>query len=202
MNVGILLFDEVQVTDFTGPFDVFTAARPVGSARDAAPLFNVFTLATTPEVRCAGGLVVKTDYRLDNHPPIELLVLPGGQGTRREENNPAMIDWVRRTAEADATQIAATVCTGARLMAKTGLWDGLRVTTHWNSIDYLREAYPAIDVAEGVRYVDSGKYVSSAGITAGIDLALHLVERLHGYDVAHQAARLLEYDYWEGFKRG
>jgi transcriptional regulator GlxA family with amidase domain len=198
MNVGILLFDDVQVTDFTGPYDVFmVAGRSPGSTEP--PLFDSFTLSSEAEVTCAGGLRVRTDYRLGDHPPIELLVVPGGSGTRREENNPHLIDWVK--ARAEGSQIAATVCTGARLMAKTGLWDGLRATTHWNSIEYLRTTFPAIEVVEGVRYVDAGKYVSSAGITAGIDLSLHLVERLHGYEVARRAARALEYDYWEGFNR-
>ncbi len=199
MNVGILLFDDVQVTDFTGPFDVFSVAGR-GPGATGEPPFSVFTISREPNVRCAGGLRVTTDYTLGEHPLIELLVVPGGNGTRREENNPELLEWIKRAAE--ASEIAATVCTGARLLAKTGLWDGLRVTTHWNSIAYVRETYPAIDVVEGVRYVDAGKYVSSAGITAGIDLALHLVERLHGFEVAQRTARILEYDYWEGFSRG
>jgi transcriptional regulator GlxA family with amidase domain len=85
-------------------------------------------------------------------------------------------------------------------MAKTGLWDGVRVTTHWNSIDYLRQQYPQIEVVDGVRYVDAGKFVSSAGVTEGIDMALHVLERLHGQVEAAQAARILQYDYWEGFR--
>jgi transcriptional regulator GlxA family with amidase domain len=197
MNVGILLFDDVQVTDFTGPFDVFLVASRVG--QDAEPRFNIFTLAAATEVRCAGGLVVKVDHGLNEHPPIDLLVVPGGNGTRREENNADLIDWIKTTAE--ATEITASVCTGARLMAKTGLWNGLEVTTHWNSIEYLRDTFPTLIVVEGVRYVDAGKFVSSAGITAGFDLALHLVERLHGIEHANLTARLLEYDYWEGYSR-
>ena len=199
MNVGILLFDDVQVTDFTGPLDVFLVASRVGQEPGAEPRHNVFTLAVSAQVSCAGGLVVNIDHGLDGHPPIDLLVVPGGTGTRREENNTALIDWIRTTAE--ATEITASVCTGARLMAKTGLWDGLEVTTHWNSIEFLRDTYPALNVMEGVRYVDAGKFVSSAGITAGIDMALHLVERLHGLEHANLTARLLEYDYWEGYSR-
>jgi transcriptional regulator GlxA family with amidase domain len=197
MNVGILLFDDVQVTDFTGPFDVFLVASRVG--QDSEPRFDIFTLAAAPEVRCAGGLVVKVDHSLNEHPLIDLLVVPGGNATRREENNADLIDWIKTTAE--ATEITASVCTGARLMAKTGLWDGLEVTTHWNSIEYLRDTFPTLVVVEGVRYVDAGKFVSSAGITAGFDLALHLVERLHGLEHANLTARLLEYDYWEGYSR-
>ncbi len=199
MNVGILIFDGVQLTDFTGPYDVFNAARsgPAGEPGSEA-FFTVFTLAPTREVRSSGGLAITADYSLDEHPPIELLLVPGGQGTRREENNPALVDWIRDASQ--TAMIAATVCTGARLMANTGLWDGLKATTHWASIEFLRNTFPAVEVIEGVRYVDSGKYVSSAGVTAGFDLALHLVERLHGREVAARAARLLEYDYWEGNK--
>jgi transcriptional regulator GlxA family with amidase domain len=199
MNVGILLFDDVQLTDFTGPLDVFLAASRVAQQPDAGPRFNIFTLASPSEVRCDGGLIVKIDNRLDDHPPIDLLVVPGGSGTRREENNPDLINWIRKAAE--ATMITASVCTGARLMAKTGLWDGLEVTTHWNSIEYLRNTFPALTVVEGVRYVDAGKFVSSAGITAGIDMALHLIERLRGMEHANLTARYLEYDYWEGYSR-
>ena len=197
MNTGILLFDGVQVTDFTGPYDVFNAARPPGSMpATSQSLFNVFTLGASPEVVCSGGLRVLPDYSLEDHPAIELLVVPGGAGTRREESNEALIGWIRAAAQAAA--LATTVCTGARLLAKTGLLEGERATTHWASIGYLRDTYPGIEVAEGVRYVESGKYVLSAGITAGIDMALYVVEKLHGHDVAEQAARLLEYDYWEG----
>jgi transcriptional regulator GlxA family with amidase domain len=178
---------------------VFSAARPAGATLQSEPLFRVFTLSLAEELRCAGGLVVRPEYRLSDHPPIELLVVPGGMGTRREENNAELIDWIKR--EAEDAEIAATVCTGARLMARTGLWSGLKATTHWNSIAYLRETYPDIEVVEGVRYVDSGKFVSSAGVTASYDLALYLVERLHDAEVAGNVARNLEYDHWEGFGR-
>ena len=188
MNVGILLFDDVQLTDFTGPYDVFVFARDA----QGEPAFRVFTLAASPEVRCNGGLIVRTDFGLDDHPPIELLLVPGGRGVRSEENNPALIDWIRDAA--NASTLAATVCTGARLMAKTGLWDGLQATTHWNSIEYLRSTFPTVEVLEEVRYVDAGKYLSSAGITAGIDLALYIVERLHGSDEAARVARGMEYE--------
>jgi transcriptional regulator GlxA family with amidase domain len=188
VNVGILLFDDVQLTDFTGPYDVFIFARNA----KGEPAFRVFTLAASPEVRCNGGIIVRPDFSLDDHPPIELLLVPGGRGVRSEENNPALIDWIRDTA--DTSTLAATVCTGARLMAKTGLWDGLQATTHWNSIEFLRSTFPAVDVLEEVRYVDAGKYLSSAGVTAGIDLALYIVERLHGAEEAARVARGLEYE--------
>jgi transcriptional regulator GlxA family with amidase domain len=177
---------------------VFTLTRPAGfHPGNAPPVFDIFTVAEHEIVHVDGGQRVLTDYRLNDHPVIDLLVVPGGPGTRRESDHVAMIEWLRGTAASAA--IVATVCTGARLMARTGQWDGVPVTTHWNSRDYLRETFPATEVVEGVRYVDAGKFVSSAGVTAGIDLALHLVERLHGHEAAAQTARILEYDYWEGF---
>lgn len=188
MRTGILLFDGVQLTDFTGPYDVFVIARN----GQGEPAFEVFTLASTPEVHCNGGLVVRPDFTLDDHPPIELLLVPGGRGVRSEENNASLIDWIRDAA--NTSTLAATVCTGARLMARTGLWDGLQATTHWNSIEYLRTTFPAVQVLEDVRYIDAGKYLSSAGITAGIDLALYIVSRLHGPDEAARVARGMEYE--------
>lgn len=196
MNVGMLLFDDVTVTDFTGPYDVFRAARPLGvPASEPRPLFSVFTVGEWETVRCNGGLRVLTDHRLDDHPPIEILVVPGGWGTRREVNNAQLVAWIERTAR--AAQLATSVCTGALLMAQTGLLDGLRATTHWASLDWLRSACPNVQVVSGVRFVDAGKFVSSAGVSAGLDMALHVVERLHGAAVAAQTARQLEYDYWE-----
>jgi transcriptional regulator GlxA family with amidase domain len=199
MSVGILLFDDVTVTDFTGPYDVFRAARPLGvPASEPRPLFTIFTVAEQDVVRCNGGLRVLADYRLGEHPPIELLVVPGGFGTRREMDNPRLIAWIDRTAR--AAKLATSVCTGALLLAKAGLFDGRPATTHWASVDLLRNVAPAVDVRTNVRYVDAGPVVSSAGVSAGIDMALHVVERLHGPDVARQTARQLEYDSWEGFR--
>ena len=199
-NVGILLFDGVQVTDFTGPYDVFTWARPTGTPNpaEAPPLFRAFTVAERESVSCDGGLRVQSDHRLDGHPPLDLLVVPGGLGVFPLREHAAVMDWIRRTAE--AVPLATSVCIGALLMAGTGLWDGIRATTHSMFLDELRRASPRTEVVEGVRYVDAGKFLSSAGVTAGIDMALHAVERLHGRDVAAQTARILEYDYWEGFR--
>lgn len=199
MSVGILLFDNVTVTDFTGPYDVFRAARPLGvPASEPQPLFTLFTVAEQEVVRCNGGLRVLADYRLDEHPPIELLVVPGGFGTRREVNNARLIAWLDRTAQ--GATLVTSVCTGALLLAKAGLLAGRPATTHWASIDLLRQVAPAVEVRTNVRYVDAGPVVSSAGVSAGIDMALHVVERLHGPAVARQTARQLEYDYWEGFR--
>jgi transcriptional regulator GlxA family with amidase domain len=197
LSTGIVLFDGVELMDYAGPYDIFRVTRPAGlSPGNAPPVFNIFTVAEHEIVHLDGGQRVLGDYRLDDHPPIELLVVPGGPGVRQEAALTSLIPWLRRTA--DAASLVASIRTGARLMARTGLWDGVRVTTHQNSRDYLRQTYPKIEVVDGVGYVDSGKFLSSAGVTAGIDLALHLVERVHGREAAAQTARIMEYEYWQG----
>ena len=197
-NVGILLYDGVQVTDFTGPYDVFVLARPAGTPNpsETPPLFRVFTVAQQETVSCEGGLRVLSDYRLDDHPAVEVLVVPGGLGVFRVREDAAVMAWIQRTAE--SAQLATSVCLGSLLLGEVGLFDGLPATTHWMFLDELRRIAPRADVRSGVRYTDAGKLLSSAGISAGIDMALHALERLYGHEVAAQTARILEYDYWEG----
>jgi transcriptional regulator GlxA family with amidase domain len=194
MNIGILIFDDVEVLDFCGPFEVFSVAARVAQETGNESAFTVFTLAERADgqpVRCAGGLCVQPEYSLDTHPPIDLLVVPGGWGTRREIDNARLIDWIR--AQATRVQITSSVCTGAFLLGRAGLLEGHRVTTHWASIERLRASLPGAHVLEGIRYVDEGSIVTSAGISAGIDMALHLVARLQGDEVARQTARRMEY---------
>jgi transcriptional regulator GlxA family with amidase domain len=197
-NVGILLYDGVQVTDFTAPYDVFAMARPAGTPNplEAPPLFRVFTVAQRETVSCEGGLRVLSDYRLDAHPPVEVLVVPGGLGVFRVRDDAAVMAWIRRTAE--TARLATSVCLGSLLMGAAGLLDGVPATTHWMFLDELRRVAPNAEVRGGMRYADAGKLLSSAGISAGIDMALHALERLQGPVVAAQTARVLEYDYWEG----
>jgi|SRR5579859_7654097 len=194
MNIGILIFDDVEVLDFCGPFEVFSVAAKVGQAADQAPPFTVFTLAERADgqpVRCVGGLLVQPHYSIDDHPPIDLLVVPGGWGTRREVDNPRLIAWIR--AQSERAQLTTSVCTGAFLLGRAGLLEGHQVTTHWASIERLRQSLPNSAVLEYIRYVDEGTIVTSAGISAGIDMALHLVARLQGADLARQTARQMEY---------
>lgn len=198
IRVGILLFGDVTALDFCGPYEVFRATRPLGvpTTEPACP-FEVFTVAPKEgPVRCQGGLRVQPDYRLDNHPPIDVLVVPGGWGTRREVDNPSLIDWIRRVAQ--GASLVTSVCTGAFLLAQAGLLDGKKVTTHWASLERMRESFPQTEVLSGVRFVDQGQVVTSAGVSAGLDMALHIVRRLFGPEVARQTARQLEYHWQEG----
>ena len=193
-NVGILIFPDVELLDFTGPYEAFTAANYGGAGEK---VFEVFTVAEQlDEVRVRAGLRVMPDYTLDDAPKIDVLVVPGGQGTRREVNNPRLVGWIADVAE--QAELATSVCTGAFLLAEAGvLAEHSVATTHWASIDRLRDPYPSLDVRHDVRFVDDGTVVSSAGVSAGIDMSLHVIERLCGHDVAAGSARLMEYDYWK-----
>jgi transcriptional regulator GlxA family with amidase domain len=194
MNIGILIFDDVEVLDFCGPFEVFSVAARLAQEAGKEPSLTVFTLAERADgqpVRCVGGLLVQPHYSLENHPPIDLLVAPGGWGTRREVDNARLINWIR--AQAESTELTTSVCTGAFLLGRAGLLEGRRVTTHWASIERLRASLPGATVLEDIRYVDEGTIVTSAGISAGIDMALHVVARLHGDELARQTARQMEY---------
>lgn len=192
-TVGILTFDDVEVLDFCGPFEVFSIARALEDATREQPLFNVLIIAESAGiVRCRGGLLVQPHHTIADHPPLDILVVPGGQGTRRERTNRSLLDWI--AAQDEHTTLTTSVCTGAFLLAATGLLDGRRATTHWGSIDWLREHHPAVDVRSDERVVDEGRIITSAGVSAGIDMALAIVARLHGPATAEATARQMEYD--------
>lgn len=191
-RVGILLFPEVEVLDFAGPLEVFsTAELPATGER----LFQVMTISERAEpIRARHGLTVQPDYSFATVPSLDILIVPGGPGAReREVHNPVLIRWIARVAP--ELQVVAAVCTGAFLLAKAELLHGKRVTTHWASLARLAQQYPDTTVVPGVRYVDEGHLVTSAGVAAGIDMSLYLVERLCGTEVAAATARRMEYDW-------
>ena len=194
-TVGILIFDDVEVLDFCGPFEVFaTTQYPGQDAPDETgrPVRVVTIAERAGIVHCRGGLLVQPHHTIDDHPQLDILVVPGGWGTRREAHNPRLLDWIAM--QDLTTQLTTSVCTGAFLLAARGLLDGLPATTHWASIDRLRTTHPAVQVRDDVRYVDAGRIVTSAGVSAGIDMALYLVGRLLGPDVAQTTARRMEYE--------
>ncbi|MEM9643466.1 MAG: DJ-1/PfpI family protein [Planctomycetota bacterium] len=186
-NLAILLFENAEVLDFCGPFEVFSVANE----RHQDLLFNVFTVAEAPTIKARNGLSVNADYCLENCPPPQILLVPGGIGTRTEINNLALTNWIRRTS--DAAELVLSVCTGALLLGKAGLLDDLDLTTHHVAYDRLRDLVPSATVHEDQRFVDNGKVITSAGIAAGIDMSLHVVERLHGSAVATATASHMEY---------
>ena len=193
MNVGILVFDEVELLDMAGPYEVFTTAARV-LARSlppgTPPHFAVCTLARQPgPVRARAGLQLVPDHTLADHPPLACAIVPGGV-VDAELGQADLMAWI--TAQARSAQVLASVCTGALLLAQTGVLDGLHATTHWEDLDALRALRPAVHVQDGVRWVDQGRIVSSAGIAAGIDMSLHLVQRLHSRELALRTARQMD----------
>ncbi|KAF7599984.1 MAG: thiamine biosynthesis protein ThiJ [Candidatus Dactylopiibacterium carminicum] len=196
MRIGIYVFDQVEVLDFAGPYEVFTTASRVhGRKHPGAPLFEVLTIAARSEaVRARAGLPVLPDAGIDDHPPLDVLIVPGGVVTE-ELARVEVIAWIAR--QAHQVRILASVCTGAFLLAEAGVLEGLAATTHWEDVADLRAMFPGLDVREGLRWVDQGHVVSSAGISAGIDMSLHLVERLAGRELAERTARQLEFDWTE-----
>src|SRR5260370_8506588 len=145
LTVGILIFDDVEVLDFCGPFEVFSVARPAGKNGDEFKLFNVVTIAEEDRIiTCRGGLLVKPHATTENHPPLDILVVPGGQGTRRERHNQHLLDWIAR--QDQHTNLTTSVCTGAFLLAEQGLLDHHRATTHWSSFDGITSTYPPVEM--------------------------------------------------------
>ncbi|MBM7035050.1 DJ-1/PfpI family protein [Vibrio ulleungensis] len=188
MNIGIYIYDDAEVLDFSGPFEVFSTAKRLASNH-----WNVFLVAEHNEpVVARGGYQVLPHYSMSNHPEIDLLVVVGGVHTAELEK-PAVIDWIARV-DKQATHVIS-VCTGAFLLAKAGVIDGKAVTTHWEDIGDLRDGFPQLEVVEGRRWVDTGKYVTSGGISAGIDMSLHMVSRLTNYLFAQSVARQMDYQW-------
>jgi transcriptional regulator GlxA family with amidase domain len=199
--VGIVVFPEVEVLDFCGPFEVFSVTRLDEDRRklDTSP-YEVLIIAEHPGVVVAtGGLKVVADHTFDDCPPLELLVVPGGWGTRREMLNDRLIAWLKERARQVTT--LTSVCTGSLLLGKAGLLDGKRATTHWQVLEDMRRLFPAVNLIDDRHVVEDGDVITSAGISAGIDMALRVVARHHGDAVARAAARYMEYPFPEDNRR-
>lgn len=187
-NLAILVFDDAEVLDFCGPFEVFSLAN----RKFDLPAFQVFTVSEKRgPIHARNGLSINPDYRFADCPRPDLLLIPGGWGTRKEMNNLPLLKWIQRNAE--TAELVLSVCTGAFLLGKVGLLDGLDATTHHSGFDRLREIAPTATVHEDRRFVDTGKVVTSAGIAAGIDMSLHIVKRLQGEEAAEAVAKQMEY---------
>lgn len=197
IRVGILVFDDVEVLDFCGPYEVFSTTRLDESRRrqELSP-FETLLISESPEpVTASGGMRVLSDYTLGDCPPLDVLLVPGGQGVRAELSNERLLGWV--SARATESETLASVCTGAMLLGEAGLLDGRRATTHWRSLDWMQESFPRVKVERNLRVVDEGAVITSAGISAGIDLSLTLTARYCGEEVARAAARHMEYPFPE-----
>ena len=194
-NVGILIFDDVEVLDFAGPFEVFSRTRlepGVESRRtDASAPFTVFTVAATAApVKATGGLIVMPHYSFADAPLIDLLVVPGGFGTRGLLGNTETLDWIRKVS--GQARLTTSVCSGALLLAKNGLLANKAATTHWGALDLLASIDPTIKLDREGRVAGDGP-ITSAGVSAGIDMSLSVVERLFGKEVADETAHYIEF---------
>jgi transcriptional regulator GlxA family with amidase domain len=187
--IGIALFDGAEELDWAGPWEVL-AAWAKQWPDDGVQVFTV-ARAIGP-VTCAKGLRVLPDETWETAPPLEVLVYPGGRGTRRELADEAVLDWIRGAAEGGT--VVASVCTGSLVLAAAGLLDGKPATTHWQSLELLPTLGREIEVRPEDRFVDNGSVITAAGVSAGIDMALHLVARLHSPERAREVRRYIQYD--------
>ena len=200
-RVGIVLFDKIEVLDFCGPFEVFSSVRLNEDRRREEPSpFEVLLVAERSEpVITTGGMKVIPSYTFENCPKLEILMVPGGWGTRKELSNQVLLDWLRtRAAE---VELLTSVCTGSMVLGHAGLLDGLRATTHWRSLDWMRDSFPSVTVEYDKHYVADGDVFTSAGISAGIDMTLKIVARYCGEDIARATTKHMEYPYPENDAR-
>ncbi|SET59614.1 transcriptional regulator, AraC family [Oceanobacillus limi] len=190
-TVGILLFNEVEVLDFSGPFEVFSLATLPNSN------INPFVVKTVSEdgnmISARNGLKVTPDYSFENHPKFDIVIVPGGYGAEKIEiNNPKVVKWIVQ--QQSEVEMMTSVCTGALLLAKSGILDRKRATTHWMDIDDLEKEFPLISVQRNAKFVDEGSIITSGGISAGINMSFHIISRLYGKTVAKELAKRMEYD--------
>ena len=188
-HLGLLLFDDVEELDAVGPWEVlayWTLHHPEDGwsisclSRDGAP------------VLAAKGLSIAVHHSMSSAPPLDVLIHPGGRGTRPLMRDPLHLAWVRQ--QAATVPLMTSVCTGALVYAAAGLLAGRPATTHWESLDLLSELDATIEVCPDARFVDDGSIITSAGVSAGIDMALHLVARLAGIERAREVRRAIQYD--------
>ncbi|MBI1729197.1 DJ-1/PfpI family protein [Candidatus Acetothermia bacterium] len=187
-NVAILIFDEVEVLDFCGPFEVFS----VTGKRDNLEPFNVYTVAERPKPVLARNLLsINPRYLIDQCPEPDIIVVPGGFGTRKLLQNENVLNWIREKSE--SCEYLLSVCTGALVLAEAGLLKGLKATTHFMALDMLKELAPDAKVLDKERVVDNGKIILSAGVSAGIDMSFYVVSKILGKRAAAETARYIEY---------
>lgn len=188
-NTAILIFNDVEVLDFTGPYEVFNAANAVSEQK----LFNVFTIANKKEMIAArNGLKIFSDYSIDSSPLPDILIIPGGNGRKIEMNNKHLQNWIIEKFE--NLEYLLSVCTGSFIIANTGLLDGLKATTHHSAFDEFKKSFPEIDLVKDKKFVDNGKIVTAAGVSSGINMSLHIINKLFGEELRLKTADYIEFD--------
>ncbi len=183
---GIVVFPDVEELDFVGPWEVLAMARKAGLA-----IRPVLVAASDAPVRCANGMRVLPDESFEGCPGLDVIVVPGGQGTRPGVDDAALVDFI--TTAANSCRWVTAVCTGAALLGKAGLTEGKRITTHWNAMDFVAGNARGATLVRDERVVTDGNLMTSAGVSAGIDMALTLVGRLFSENAALAVQRSMEY---------
>ncbi|MEN9848631.1 MAG: hypothetical protein RL368_1371 [Pseudomonadota bacterium] len=200
-RLGIIIFDDIEVLDFCGPFEVFSVTRLHEELRqEQVSPFEISLIAQYDKIIVTtGGMKVTPDFTFENCPQLDILVVPGGWGTRREMYNNVLLDFLRQ--QAANVETLASVCTGALILGNAGLLNGLRATTHWRSLEMMQQLFPQVIVDSTSHVVSQGKVITSAGISAGIEMALQLVAQYYGEHTARLTARHMEYSYPENNRR-
>lgn len=189
IKVGIFVFNEVEVMDFAGPFEVFSLA--LTNNEKAFEVTTIGEIGTVVSAR--NGLKVVPNAKFSDEMELDVLIIPGGYGAEEYEiENKVVLNWILE--QSKKIEILASVCTGALLLAECGLLDHKKATTHWMDLDRLENEYSKIDVIRGVKFVDEGSVLTSGGISAGINMSFHIVKRILGVEEARSIAKRMEYD--------
>lgn len=189
IKVGIFIFNDVEVLDFAGPFEVFSLA-----SKNNNSVFEVFTISENKEIiKARNGLQVKPNLSFNDNYEIDILIIPGGYGAEEFEiKKQKTLNWIIE--QSKKVDILASVCTGALLLAECGILKNKKATTHWMDLNRLESNYPDVNVIKNVKYVDEGNILTSGGISAGINMSFYIIQRLFGIDIAKSTAKRMEYD--------
>lgn len=200
-NVAIFIFDDVEVLDFAGPFEIFSVC---GLRSGGEKPFNVYTVAEKHNIRARNNLLITSNYLLADCPKPDIVLIPGGGGmhadgspfgSRKEMYNEMLLNWIRKQNE--TAELMLSVCTGSLMLAKAGLLEGLEATTHWKAVEAMQAAAPNTKLFPEKRWVDNGRIILSAGVSAGIDMSLYVISKLLGKEVADENAQYIQYDHWK-----
>lgn len=199
--VGIFVFDDIEVLDFCGPFEVLSVTRLDESKRlESLSPFDVKLIAMTKDVVFAkGNMKIIPDFDFKTCPKLDILIVPGGMGTRKLMYDEKVLEFVNQ--KANEVELLTSVCTGSLILASAKLLDGVNATTHWKSLQRMEDEFKNVKVCKDKHYVEDGNIISSAGISAGIDMALYIVKRYFGENVSRATAKHMEYPYLEENKR-
>jgi transcriptional regulator GlxA family with amidase domain len=198
-TVGIYIFKDVEVLDFAGPYGVFSTASRVhqrSHPQEKIPYSVQLIAAESGAIEARGGMRILPDFRCSQCPRIDILIVPGGL-VERELERDELLGWIRSLSQ--SAEIVASVCTGAFILAKAGLLEGLSATTHWEDIEEFSQLLPNVQAIKNKRWVEEGRILTSAGISAGIDMSLHIVSMLEGQDLADLTARQMDYRWHQNF---